>query len=291
MTKAGGRCAESSSFTTRATDVVAGRTRCRGAVASVKPAYPRQAATAAAPAAPRPAAATWPALAPPSAMRHSSISGLLPPALAAPQRAYARSDRRRGGPGGAAGVPDGAASAPARRPTGRPGGSRPAPRRSGTPSCRPRRPARARQTGPGVAVVGAVDLGHRGVQPLDGRGDIGHLERPGGHHHLPGMDGVVGGADLEPVVGPVDPWCPAAPAGRRRRRRPAGSRPPGPWWDRCRPGPGRPCRAGRRTRPGPRPWPARPDCPRSRRRPVADHRPGPWDPDGWRQAAWVPSRD
>jgi translation initiation factor IF-2 len=185
--------------------VVAGRTRCRGAVASVKPAYPRQAATAAAPAAPRPAAATWPARAPPSAMRHSSISGLLPPALAAPQRAYARSDRRRGGPGGAAGVPDGAASAPARRPTGRPGGSRPAPRRSGTPSCRPRRPARARQTGPGVAVVGAVDLGHRGVQPLDGRG--GH-RAPGTARWPPPPAGH----------GRCRRWC--GPRTRRRSGRP-----------------------------------------------------------------------
>jgi len=41
MTNAGGRCGESSSLTTSGTEVVAGRTRCRGMVDSVKPAYPR----------------------------------------------------------------------------------------------------------------------------------------------------------------------------------------------------------------------------------------------------------
>jgi hypothetical protein len=38
MTNAGGRCGESSSFTTRGTEVVAGTTMRRGVVASVKPA-------------------------------------------------------------------------------------------------------------------------------------------------------------------------------------------------------------------------------------------------------------
>ena len=41
MTNAGGRRGESASFTTIGTELVAGRTRCRGVVASLKPAYPR----------------------------------------------------------------------------------------------------------------------------------------------------------------------------------------------------------------------------------------------------------
>jgi hypothetical protein len=40
MTNAGGRCDESRILTTSGTEVVAGTTRRRGVVASVKPAYP-----------------------------------------------------------------------------------------------------------------------------------------------------------------------------------------------------------------------------------------------------------
>jgi hypothetical protein len=54
--------------------------------------------------------------------------------------------------------------------------------------------------GLGVAVVGAVDLGHRGVQRGGRRWDERDLERAGGHHHLPGPVGGIGGADLEVVA-------------------------------------------------------------------------------------------
>jgi hypothetical protein len=49
----------------------------------------------------------------------------------------------------------------------------------------------------GVAVVGAVELGHRAVQLAGHRGDEGDLERSGGHHHLAGPVAGFAGADLE----------------------------------------------------------------------------------------------
>jgi hypothetical protein len=45
-----------------------------------------------------------------------------------------------------------------------------------------------------------VHLGHRGVQLGGWRWDEGDLERAGGHHHLPGLVGGIGGADLELVA-------------------------------------------------------------------------------------------
>jgi hypothetical protein len=49
--------------------------------------------------------------------------------------------------------------------------------------------------------VGTVHLGHRRLQPFGGRRNKGHLEGAGGHHDLSCLQRVVGGADLEPVVG------------------------------------------------------------------------------------------
>jgi hypothetical protein len=68
------------------------------------------------------------------------------------------------------------------------------------PSSRPPPPAPAPPGGPGVAVVSAVELGHRGVQPSRRRWDEWDLERTSGHHHLPGPVSGIGDAKLEGAV-------------------------------------------------------------------------------------------
>ena len=149
-----------------------------------------------------------------------------------------------------------AAAAPGRssRSTARPVGCRPAPRRSGSRSCRRRRPAPARRAEPaGLRYAAAVQLDHRAVQPGGQRRDERGLERAGRHDDLPGGVRPVGGAEPEAAVGALaarSPVRPAPPAGRRPWRSRAGSRRPPPCPDRCRPAPGTAGRAARRARPG-----------------------------------------
>ena len=75
------------------------------------------------------------------------------------------------------------------RSTGRPGGSRPVPRRSGSRSCRRRRPAPARGAGPAGCGSRRCAAGSPSrPAAAASRRDERHLERPGRHHHLAGAE-------------------------------------------------------------------------------------------------------
>jgi hypothetical protein len=52
----------------------------------------------------------------------------------------------------------------------------------------------------GVAVGGAVQLGHLGGEPAGDGGDGGLLERSGGHDDLPGPQGALAGGDPEQAL-------------------------------------------------------------------------------------------